>query len=181
MEIKLIRSKRKTIAIHVKGDGTVEVKAPYSASKAVIDRFIGEKADWIDKHVRKARERAQEEAETEPITEQELKLLATRAKRVLPYKVKKYAELIGVTYGRITVRNQKTRWGSCSAEGNLNFNCVLMRAPEEIIDYVVVHELCHRKQMNHSDRFWSEVERIIPDYKDRRKWLRDNEKELMRG
>jgi predicted metal-dependent hydrolase len=110
-----------------------------------------------------------------------MRLLVTRAKRVIPVKVRKFAELIGVTYGRITIRNQKTRWGSCSAEGNLNFNCVLMRAPEEIVDYVVVHELCHRIHMNHSKAFWGEVEKVIPDYKERRNWLRDNEKELMRG
>lgn len=181
MDIELIRSKRRTIVIEITTDCRVVVKAPYGASKAVIDRFIGEKADWISKHLKKMRERQQEEAESKPISEQEMRLLVTRAKRIIPVKVRKFAELIGVTYGRITIRNQKTRWGSCSAEGNLNFNCVLMRAPEEIVDYVVVHELCHRIHMDHSAEFWKEVGSVIPDYKDRRKWLRDNEKELMRG
>ena len=91
-----------------------------------------------------------------------------------------YAKKIGVTYGRITIRCQRTRWGSCSEKGNLNFNCLLMKVPEEVLDYVVVHELCHRLEMNHSPRFWSEVEKIFPDYRAREKWLRENGKLLIR-
>ena len=95
-----------------------------------------------------------------------------KALQVLPEKVEHYARIIGVTYGRITIRNQKTRWGSCSSKGNLNFNCQLMRLPEELQDYVVVHELCHRKEMNHSSDFWKEVEYIMPDYQERRARLK---------
>ena len=82
--------------------------------------------------------------------------------------------LMGVSYGSITVREQKTRWGSCSAKGNLNFNWKLVLMPEEILDYVVVHELAHRLQMNHSTEFWDEVEKILPDYRKRRQWLKEN-------
>ena len=81
---------------------------------------------------------------------------------------------MGVTYGKITIRHQKTRWGSCSGTGNLNFNCLLMLVPEQVLDYVVVHELCHRKEMNHSPRFWKEVEAIFPEYREARKWLKDH-------
>ena len=108
------------------------------------------------------------------MTEAELEELVFSAGRVIPERVKLYAPMVGVDYGRITIRNQKTRWGSCSSNGNLSFNVALMRVPLEILDYVVVHELCHRKEMNHSKRFWSEVEKIIPDYKQREKWLKDN-------
>lgn len=180
MEYELIRGNRKTIAIEVRADMRVIVRAPKYVSVAEINRFVGEKADWIDKHLRKMQERKNRQEETQALSEQDIRLLYTRAKRVFPVKVRKYAEMVGVTYGRITVRMQSSRWGSCSAQGNLNFNCLLMNAPEDIVDYVVVHELCHRKEMNHSDRFWTEVERIIPDYKERRKWLRDHGSELSR-
>jgi predicted metal-dependent hydrolase len=86
---------------------------------------------------------------------------------------------VGVTYGRITIRNQRSRWGSCSGKGNLNFNCLLMLTPSHVIDYVVVHELCHRLEMNHSPAFWAQVERVLPDYRKSREWLREHEKELI--
>lgn len=87
-------------------------------------------------------------------------------------KTKKYAAQMNVTYGRITIRNQQTRWGSCSSKGNLNFNYRLFFLPEELRDYVIVHELAHRRQMNHSKLFWAEVEKVLPDYKVRRQALK---------
>ena len=88
-----------------------------------------------------------------------------------------YARRMDVTYGRIAIKNTKTRWGSCSSLGNLNFHWKLALMPPAILDYVVVHELAHRKEMNHSPRFWAEVEKILPDYKERRGWLREHGKE----
>ena len=175
-KIELVRSNRRSISIEVTHDLRVIVRAPRRLSEKEINRFVGEKADWIDIHLRKMKERQDVLAkdQSKALSEQEIRLLTTRAKRVFPPKVKKYAEIIGVTYGNITIRMQKSRWGSCSGKGNLNFNCLLMNAPEEIVDYVVVHELCHRKEMNHSPRFWAEVEKIMPDYKERRKWLKEN-------
>ena len=81
--------------------------------------------------------------------------------------------MLGVDYGRIAIRNQVSRWGRCSSKGNLNFNCLLMLCPPEVVDYVVVHELCHRRHMDHSVAFWGEVERVLPDYKARRAWLKE--------
>ena len=89
-------------------------------------------------------------------------------------RVNHFCKVMDVTVGRITIRNQKTRWGSCSSKGNLNFNCLLMLTPPEVIDYGVVHELCHRKEMNHSGAFWAEVEKVIPSYKEQVKWLKEN-------
>lgn len=92
----------------------------------------------------------------------------------IPRRVRYYAGEIGETYQRITLKNQKKRWGSCSSARNLNFNWRLVMAPLDVLDYVVVHELCHLKQMNHSAAFWTEVEKVLPDYKERKKWLDEN-------
>lgn len=88
-------------------------------------------------------------------------------------RVAYYSKIMGVTVGRITIRNQKTRWGSCSSKGNLNFNYQLYYLPEELLDYVVIHELAHRRHMNHSADFWAEVEKYCPDYKVQRKRLKE--------
>ena len=114
------------------------------------------------------------------LSEEEIRQLKREARRVIPQRVAFYAEKVGVNYGRISVRAQKTKWGSCSAKGNLNFNCLLMLVPETVRDYVVVHELCHRRQMNHSPAFWSEIERVLPEYRDAKKWLRSNGGAVMR-
>ena len=95
-------------------------------------------------------------------------------KAPLPERTAYFAEKMRVSYGNITIRDQHTRWGSCSGKGNLNFNCLLVLTPPEVMDYVIVHELCHRREMNHSQRFWAEVENVLPDYRERKKWLKDN-------
>ena len=174
---EVIRSARRTIAIQIKS-GRVIVRAPLRMSKAEIERFVASKADWINKHLEASKQR--QSVPVQPFTAVEIQQLADAALQDIPQRVRKYAAIIGVTVGRITIRNQKTRWGSCSSKGNLNFNCLLMLCPEEVRDYVVVHELCHRKELNHSSRFWNEVARVMPDYAVRRKWLKDNGSALIR-
>lgn len=161
------------MVIEITEEASVLIRAPYWVKKQEIERFVKEKSDWIEKSRKKVLARREEIASQKKLTAEELHQLADQASVVIPEKVKSYAGRIGVSYGRITIRNQKTRWGSCSAKGNLNFNCLLMLTPERVQDYVVVHELCHRKEMNHSERFWKEVERILPDYRERRKWLKE--------
>jgi len=182
MEVKIIRSRRKTVGIQVNEDLTVTVRAPLRVSKKEIDRILKEKESWILKSIERMKERAEKvrEADFTRLTESEVRLLADEALKVIPERVAYFSKLAGVTYGRITIRNQKTRWGSCSSKGNLNFNCLLMLTPPEVIDYVVVHELCHRKEMNHSKQFWSEVEKILPDYKKQEKWLKNEGSLLMK-
>lgn len=97
-----------------------------------------------------------------------------RAREVITDKVTYFQRFIGKSVGEIRIKEQKSRWGSCSSQGNLNFNWKIVMAPDEIIDYLVVHELCHRLHMNHSKEFWDSVGVIIPDYKKREKWLKEN-------
>ncbi len=180
MNIKIIRSNRKSIAIQIKSSDEVVVRAPRRMAKKDIKSFIDKNQDWIDKHLEKARIKQEESSGIRTLSKLEIEQLIEQAKMVIPARVEYYAPLVGVDYGRITIRNQKTRWGSCSSKGNLNFNIALMRAPLEVLDYVVVHELCHRKEMNHSPRFWSEVEKVLPDYKEQKKWLNTNGPRLMK-
>ena len=175
--IEVIRSKRKTLAIEIRPDMRVVVRAPEKIPQNEIMKFVEEKQNWIKKHLVQMYFKAEEikKQKKEPaLTNADIEKLCQKALSVIPDKVKYYAEIMGVTYGRITIRNQKTRWGSCSSKGNLNFNCLLMLMPDKVLDYVVVHELWHLKQMNHSKKFWKEVERYMPDYKNYKKWLNEN-------
>ena len=181
MKVTVIRSNRKTVAIQVNSDLSVTVRAPYSASEKDIEEILKKKEAWISRHIekiKKTKERFEAEP-TEKLTREKVIALAEEALKVIPERVEYFAKVIGVTYGKITVRNQKTRWGSCSSKGNLNFNCLLMLAPPEVLDYVVVHELCHRKQMNHSKAFWLEVEMVLPNYKEVRKWLKEEGSQMI--
>ena len=171
MEYIVIRSRRKTLSMQVKGDGRMEIRAPLRTSDAEIRRFLETHRRWLEKHLQKARALQQAKAGVRKLTGAEIAELKKKAKRVLPERVAYWAPQIGVKPGRIAIRCQKTRWGSCSAKGNLNFNCLLMLCPEDVLDYVIVHELCHRKELNHSPRFWAEVEKVLPDYKQPLKWL----------
>lgn len=166
---KIIRSARKTVAIQITPEGEVVVRCPNRMSVAQIRQFVESKADWIETHLNKLADKPQ----LPPLTMEELHALADQALKVIPERVAYFAPKVGVTYGGITIRNQRSRWGSCSGKGNLNFNCLLMLVPPEVLDYVVVHELCHRREMNHSPKFWAEVERVLPDYQRHRRWLRD--------
>lgn len=176
-EFELIRSSRRTFAVEIKG-GKVIVRAPLRMSKVEIEKFISSKADWIKRHLEVSRQR--QVVPMESFTPEQIQQLADAALQDIPQRVRKYAAIIGVTVGRITIRNQQTRWGSCSSKGNLNFNCLLMLCPEDVRDYVVVHELSHRKELNHSSRFWNEVARVMPDYAACRTWLKDNGAALIR-
>ena len=169
---RLIRARRKTLSIRITQEGNLEIRAPLGMPKGEIEAFLKEKAQWIETHRAKVlAEYAQ--GQEAPLGEEEILTLAEQMRRCLPEKLNRHGASMGVTFGRVTIRCQQTRWGSCSSRGNLNFNCLLMLAPEEVLDYVVVHELAHRRQMNHSALFWREVERECPDYKKSLRWLKD--------
>ena len=166
---QIIKSDRKTIAIQIQPDGQVVVRCPKRMRAEEIRRFVESKADWLQKHLSKRKS-----VDTTKFTPKEIQQLREQARKRVTQRVKHYAPIVGVTYGQIAIRTQHTRWGSCSSKGNLNFNCLLALVPEPVLDYIVVHELCHRKEMNHSPRFWAEVEKILPNYKLQKNWLREN-------
>jgi predicted metal-dependent hydrolase len=178
-EYRVLRTSRRTLGLEITPRGEVLVRAPLRTSDARVRDFLRSRLDWIETHLALVRARMAE-AEAQPrLTEAEREDLRRRAKPVFEARAAFFAPLAGVSCGSVTVRTQSTRWGSCSAKGNLSFNALLLLAPPEVLDYVVVHELCHRKEMNHSPRFWAEVERLVPDWKAQRLWLRKNGGALM--
>lgn len=179
MKYSLVRSDRKTLSLCIK-DGELIVRAPRHASLSDIERFVHSHSDWIEKKMAVSIAQREEASKLLPIGKKELAALYGEARRVIPQRVAYYAPIVGVSYGRVTIRRQKTRWGSCNAEGDLNFNCLLMLTPREVLDSVVVHELCHRKEMNHSKEFYREVYRVFPEYKKWHGWLRQNGGVLMK-
>lgn len=172
-KINVVKSNRKTFSLEIKPSLEIICRVPNSAAENEINDFLEKHRAWLEKNLKKARERISNESEIQKLSREELENLKLRAKEYIPQRVEFFANQMKVKYGTVTIRTQKTRWGSCSSDGNLNFNCLLMLTDFDIIDYVVVHELCHIKEMNHSKEFWNEVEKILPDYRKRRKMLKN--------
>lgn len=174
-EYEIIRSERKTVAIEITPDLRVTVRAPRNMAEREIRRVVSEKSDWIDKTVERIRvKNAHSQISPTKLSEAELAAVKRDASVLITERVRYFAPLVGVEYNRICIKSMVSRWGSCSSKRNLNFSCLLALCPSEVLDYVVVHELCHLIEFNHSARFWREVERILPDCKSRRAWLREN-------
>ncbi len=182
-KIQIIRSNRKTLTLQIRKDLSIIVRAPMRASNARIDEFVKSNENWIKKHLEIIKNRNLSEAQKQPLpafTDDEIKGLKTRAATEILPKVAFYANKIGVKYKNATFKAQLSRWGSCSAKGNLNFNCVLALCPSEVIEYVIIHELCHLIHLNHSSAFWAVVAKHCPDYKTRRRWLKTDGNELIK-
>lgn len=184
-------SRRRSISIQIGAGGKMTVRSPYFVTKGMIERFLWEKQDWIYKHYMEAVKKAAEAGSLgsgvdgsgdgdlrAPIQANEDPALVNKhkkyARKIFEARVAYFQQFTGGEYTSITIRDQKTRWGSCSGRGTLSFNWRLILAPPEILDYVVVHELCHLTHMNHSKEFWGLVGKVLPDYKVRRKWLKEN-------
>ena len=178
MQVEVVYSNRKTVAIQIKPDGRVVLRAPYGVPKKELNRILEKKSSWIEAHLQEINERKAAQSSAPKFSTEEINELADKALSYIPERVRHFAPIVGVNYTRITIRNQKTRWGSCSSSGNLNFNYRLMLAPPKVLDYVVIHELCHRIEMNHSPKFWKCVENIMPDYRIQRQWLKENGSKL---
>lgn len=172
--VEVRRSKRKSAAIKITADMQIVVFVPLYVSDNEIERMVISKSKWIDEHMLKVQSTIDERSKLEKITFEQIKELAYQAVEYIPKRVKYYAEKENFVYNKITIKNLVSRWGSCSTKGNLNFNCLLMLTPDYVIDYIVVHELCHLREMNHSEKFWAEVEKIMPDYQRAELWLKQN-------
>lgn len=172
--VEVRRSKRKSAAIKITADMQIVVFVPLYVSNNEIERMVISKSKWIDEHMLKVQSAIDERSKLEKITFEQIKELADQAVEYIPKRVKYYAEKENFVYNKITIKNLVSRWGSCSTKGNLNFNCLLMLTPDYVIDYIVVHELCHLREMNHSEKFWAEVEKIMPDYQRAELWLKQN-------
>jgi len=214
----LIRSRRKTCAIHITKAATVEVRAPLRMHAKDIDRFVASKAQWIKSHQESARRRTSEQAAfllnyrdtvqlygihyplvaktgdhagfdgnciylpprltSEGIRQAVMCVFKAAAKGYLPAKTASFAALMDVVPSAVRISGAKTRWGSCSAKNSITYSWRLIMADDDVVDYVVVHELAHIKVRNHSPAFWAVVEGVLPDYKARQKKLRQLQKTL---
>lgn len=188
----LVRSDRSSYSISISEEKGMVVRTPYRMSELFLEKMFHEKEHWITTkfaEVSEARERKAASPYSVKEREDLKKIYVKAAKDYFPKRVKYYVNEIywddsqifkqtNLPYVNITIREQKTRWGSCSSSGTLSFNWRLMLAPPRILDYVVVHELCHFKYMDHSKEFWSLVESVLPDYRERRKWLKEHGNEL---
>ena len=177
--VSVIRTNRTSTEARITEEG-LTVRAPLLSTNLVIRLFLNDRRSWIEKNYAKMKKRAEKAQNIRQLTESELNAIVKSARKAITERVEYYAPLIGVTYGRISIRKQKTRWGSCSPQGNLNFNCLLMLAPPEVLDSVVVHELCHRKEMNHSARFYTLVRKAFPEYDKWHGWLKEHGTELLK-
>ena len=168
MEYELIYSDRKSISASVKG-GKLVVRAPRFASVQLIEKFLAKHKKWIDEHLAAELKRKENECEISP---EEIKVIKKQAAIYLKEKTEYYSKLMNLKYSRITITSAKTRFGSCSSKGNISYSYKLMLYPEAAREYVVVHELAHLVEMNHSKRFYAIVEKYLPDYKERRRMLK---------
>ena len=167
----LTRRRVKNLNLRVRSDGSVAVSAPSAMPLREIDAFVASRAAWVTHAQEKfARRRAAEAAVPLPSREEALAGMQALCRAWWPY----FEGRCPGPMPAVRVRDMHTRWGSCSGKGNLNFHWKLILMPPEVLDYVVVHELAHLKEMNHSPRFWAVVEAVLPDYKERRQWLKEN-------
>ena len=172
MPYTLIRSRRRTMALEVTPDLTVVVRAPMGCTKRQADRLVSEHVDWIARRMERQRQRQEKRVARQVTPEVEIRL-RQEADRVIPERVRYYAEQMGVTPAGVRITGAQKRFGSCSGQNRLCFAWRLMQYPPEAVDYVVVHELCHIVHHNHSRAFWALVEQVMPDYRQRQQLLRD--------
>ena len=170
MEYEVKYSARRSLSLVIRRDGTLLVRAPYGFPDRKIREAICENSEWIAKHAEIAKKKSDRFSS---LTDEDIKRLKKEAKIVLPEILSHYSKIMGVEYGKVTITSARTRFGSCSSSGNIAFSWRLMCYPREAQEYVVVHELAHRKHMDHSREFYALIESVLPDYKARKKRLKE--------
>ena len=168
MEYRWIRSNRKTMSIEIGRDGGITVRTPMHTAQAAVDSLLASRARWITVHRERMLARA-----LPPLSEEKIRELRALARADLPARCARWAAVMGIEYDRVAIGSAKKRLGSCTSAGLITFSYQLMQYPEAVIDYVVVHELAHRKEMNHSARFYAVIARYLPDYKQRIKMMKE--------
>lgn len=165
-------NRARNLRLTINLDGELVVTKPWLVSTRQAEKFIQQKADWILKKMVTMKKRGNNSLLAN-ISAADYLRYKEQARALATQKVAEFNQQYGHDYSRIFIRNQKTRWGSCSAKKNLNYNFRIALLPEKLVDYIIVHELCHLRELNHSPRFWSLVEKAIPYYKEARKELRN--------
>lgn len=165
-EYTTVRSNRRSMSVEVNKDGSVILRVPRWTSGREIEKFLSERAEWIERHLERAKSR-DERYNYDRYTELEIDQLKKSARETILPLIERYKVKVGVSPVSVRINRARTRFGSCSAKNTLNFSCFLMLYPIRAIEYVVVHELCHIKEHNHSRSFYREIERVLPDYRER--------------
>lgn len=183
----IVRTRRRSYGAVVTCEGRVEMRIPLRGSRKKAIEMAGQWKDWIEQKValqterNKQKEALRDESRLRFTPEQREyleKKYRQAARDYIPGRAEYYANILGVSFDRVRIAEQKTRWGSCSGKGTLSFNWKLMLAPPQVLDYVIAHEVCHLKEMNHSKKFWAWVEFLMPSYREQRKWLKENGQKL---
>ncbi len=171
----------KTIKIMIRRDATILVTGPLRVTRRIVEGFIRRKADWIITNLERCRKNLgsrPNRAQNKLTQRKEYLEYKEKARALVNERIEYFNRFYKFSFKKISIRNQSTRWGSCSRKGNLNFNYKLALLDPKLADYIIVHELCHLKEFNHSPQFWALVERTIPDYKERRRQLRTSGSQL---
>ncbi len=154
-------------------DGSVVITSPYGVELSIIEKFVAEKRRWVFDKLQFFKSLDSKAIRT--FSHKDFLENKDRALELVKERVGFYNKIYGFSFNNIFIKNQKTRWGSCSCKKNLNLNYKIVFLPEEHRDYIIVHEICHLKEFNHSKRFWALVEKALPNYLDIKKELRNHE------
>lgn len=170
----IIRSRRRSISLVVTPEAKLIIRAPHRVPERYLQHLVVRKAAWITKKITQAKRYGAVSMPTKAQERVQFLTYQNQAQKLITSRVEHYSQQTGWRYAEVKITNTRSRWASCSPTGVLRFSWRLVHAPLDVIDYVVVHELAHIKHKNHSRVFWSAVAEIIPDYAQKRKWLREN-------